>query len=192
MLTRPVFFTWLREVAVRHVRVTADAQLLAASLLARFFALTATMTLLLALVYAAFQSTTADLTAADFAEPAGLVLNNILAAQAVLGGQVWALGAVFFVAVTIMTNLRVTAALWSLARETAWWWSSTTGKRRLQHCPTAIAADLVEDSVSAGAARTFVTELLAAMFGVAAFQLAITRTCAYMLCLKVVSGSLGC
>jgi hypothetical protein len=192
VLTRPILFAWLRKVAGRHVRVTADTQLLAASLLARFFALTATVTLLLAFVYTAFESTTADLAAANFAEPARLVLDNILAAQAVLGGQVWALGAVFFVAVTVVANLRVTAALWSLAREAAWRWSRTTGKRRLQYCPTAIAANLVEDGIPTSTARTFVTELLAAMFGVAAFQLATTGTRANMFCFKVVSRSLGC
>jgi len=192
VLTRPVFFAWPREVAGRHVRVTADTQLLAASLLARFFALTTPVTLLLAFVYAAFQGTTANLTAANFAEPTGLILDHIFAAQAIFGGQVWTLGTVFFIAVTVVANLRVTAALWSLTREAAGRWSSTTRKGRLQHGPTAIAADLVEDGVSTSTARTFVTKLLAAMFGVAAFQLATTRPSANMLCFKVISGSLDC
>lgn len=118
-MTRFIFFAWLREMAGRHVRVTTSTQLLAANLLARFFALTATVALLLAFVYAAPQGSTADLATAHFDEPAGLVLDNIFAAQATLGRQVWALRAVFFVTVTIVADLRMTAALGSLAREAA-------------------------------------------------------------------------
>lgn len=172
--------------------MTADTQPLAASLLARLLALTAAMTLLLTFVYAALQGTTADFAAANFAEPAGLILDDVLTTQAVFSCQVRTLGAVFFVAVTVVADLRVAAALRSLTREPTWRWPSTTGKWRLQHGPAAVAADFIEDCVSTSTARTFMTELLAAMLGVAAFQLTTARTRANMLCFEVISGSLGC
>lgn len=192
VLTGPIFFARLREVAGCHVRMTTDTQFLAASLLAGLFAFTTAVALLLALVYAALQGTTTDLAAANFAEPTRLVLDNILAAQAGLGRQVRALWAVFLVTVTIVADLRVTAALWPLTRESAWRRPSTTRERRLQHSPAAIAADLVEDRISTSTARTFVTKLLAAVLWVAAFQLATARARANVLCLKVVSRSSSC
>jgi hypothetical protein len=57
----------------------ANTQLLTACLLARVFAFAAAMTVLLALVDAALQGATANFTAADFGEPAWLVLDNVLA-----------------------------------------------------------------------------------------------------------------
>ena len=59
--------------------MSANTQLLTAGLLARVFAFAAAVTILLALVDAAFQSATADFTTADFGEPAWLVLDNVLA-----------------------------------------------------------------------------------------------------------------
>ena len=59
--------------------MSANTQLLTACLLARVFAFAAAVTILLALVDAAFQSATADFTTADFGEPAWLVFDNVLA-----------------------------------------------------------------------------------------------------------------
>ena len=83
-------------------------------------------------------------------------------------------------------------ALGAFTREPARGRLSTAGKRRLQDSSSAIAADLVEDCVPACPARAFVAELLAAVLGVAAFQLATARTGANVLCLKVVAWPLSC
>lgn len=192
VLTRPFFFAQLREVARCHVRMTTDTQFPAASLLAGFLALTTAVALLLALVNTALQCTTTDLAAANFTEPTRLIFDNVLAAQARLGRQVRALGAIFLVTVTVVTYLGVPAALRPPTRKAAWRRPSTTRKRRLQHSPTAIATDLVEDGISTSTTRTFVTELLAAMLWIAAFQLATARAGANVLCLKIVSRSLRC
>lgn len=144
----------------------------AASLLTRLFALASAVTLLLASVYTTLQRTSTNLATTDLAEPARLVLNDIFAAHARLGRQVRTLGAVFFVSVTIVTNLRVAAAFWSLAGKTTWRGSSTTRKRGLQNGASTIATDLVKDSIPTRPARTLVTEFLAKVLRVAAFQLA--------------------
>ena len=59
--------------------MSANTQLLTACLLARVFAFAAAVTILLALVDAAFQSATANFATADFGEPTWLVLDNVLA-----------------------------------------------------------------------------------------------------------------
>jgi hypothetical protein len=92
----------------------------------------------------------------------------------------------------VVTNLWMAAALGAFARESARGRPSAAGKRRLQYSSPTIAADLVEDCVPTCPARAFVAELLAAVLGVAAFQLATARTGANVLCLKVVAWSLGC
>jgi hypothetical protein len=94
--------------------------------------------------------------------------------------------------VAVVCNLCVTAVLGSLARKSARRGLGTTGQRRLQDGASAVAANLVEDGISARSTGTFMTQLLATMLWVAAFQLTTTCAGAYMLSLKVVSRSLGC
>lgn len=192
VLARLVFFARLWEVTRCHVRMSTGAQFFATGLLAGLFTLATTVALLLAFVNATLQGAAADLATADFAEPARLILDDILATQTRLCRQVRAFGTVLFVTVTSMTNLRVTTALWPLAGESARRRSSTTRKRRLQHSAPATATDLVKDRISTSTARTFVAEFLTAMLRVAAFQLATAGARANVLCLKVVSRPLSC
>ena len=172
VLARLVFLARLREVTRSHIGMATRTEFLAASLLTRLFALASTVTLLLAFVDTTLQHASADLTTTDLAEPAGLVLDDVLATHTRLSCQVRTLGAILFVSVTSMANLRVAAAFRSLAGETTRGWPSTTRKRGLQNGTSTIAADLVEDGIPARAARSLVTEFLTTMLRVAAFQLA--------------------
>jgi hypothetical protein len=126
-----LFLAGLREVARRHIRVSTGTQLFAAGLLAGLFALTTTVTLLLAFVDTTLQSTTTDLPTADLAEPARLILDDILATQTRLGCQERTLGAVLFVSMAGMAHLWMATALWSLAGETTRRRLSTTRERGL-------------------------------------------------------------
>lgn len=86
VLTGFVLLAWDRRVAWSHTRVTADAELLPTWLFAWFFTFTGTMALFLAGVSAALQSSPAYLATSDVNEPAWLIFNRVLSAQALLGG----------------------------------------------------------------------------------------------------------
>lgn len=83
-----------------------------------------------------------------------------------------------------MCDLRVSTRLRPLALEAARRRLRTAGKRRLQHSPAAITADFVKNGFTATAARSLVAQLLTAV--VTTLQQTTTRTCADVLCFKVV------
>lgn len=172
--------------------MATNAQFLTAGLLARFLTLSATVTLLLALVDTAPQGSTTDFATSDFAEPAGLVLDDILTTQARFCCQIRTFGAVLFVTVTVMTDLRVAAALRSLARKSTQGRPGAAGEWRLQHSTATVTANLVKNCISTSPAWSFVAKFLAPMLRIAAFQLATARSRADVLCLKVICRPMSC
>ena len=80
-------------------------------------ALAGPVTVFLAGVGAAFEQLAADLATAGVCKPAGLILQNFLAAEAGLLCQVWTLGATFVVGMAVMGRLRMATRLGALTRE---------------------------------------------------------------------------
>lgn len=187
-----LFFARLWEVARCRAWVAADTELLATRLRAWIFAFARPMTLLLALVRPASESTSAYFAAARFVEPARLVLENALSAQAGLGRQVSAFGAFLVIDVAAVVELRMPAVLGSLAREAAWWRLSAAREWWLQNGAAAVAAQFVKHGITAGSTGAFVTKLLALMLRVTALQLAATSPSTYVLGLEIVAWLTRC
>jgi hypothetical protein len=97
--------------------MTADTQLLATGLGAWFFALSGSMALLLALMGPTPESPSTNLTAANLAQPAWLILEHTLSTQARLGCQESTLRTGLVVSVASVVQLRMAAVLRSLALE---------------------------------------------------------------------------
>lgn len=125
-----VFLAWIRRVAYLLTRMAAGLLGFPTRLLAlavRILAFTRPVASLATDVGAAFELAATNFTAFDIFKPALLVFQRLLAADATLFYQKWTLWARFIVLVTIMSNLRVSAALWSLALVTAWRWAGAAG-----------------------------------------------------------------
>lgn len=93
---------------------------LAACLLAGLrciLAIAGPVTVFLAGVGATFKQLAADLAAAGVSKPAGLILQNPLAAKAGLFCQVWTLRTTFVVGMAVVGRLRMATRLGALARE---------------------------------------------------------------------------
>ena len=103
-------------------------------------------------------------------EPAGLVLQHFLAADAGLLHQEGALGAGCVVGVTLVLHRRMATWAGSRAEEPALWRPRPAGLGWLKNGPPAGAADLVEDGLRARHAGPLVAKLLARVL--AALELA--------------------
>lgn len=171
--------------------MATDAEFLPAGLLARILTFTGAMTLLFAEVGAAFQFAAADFDAADFGEPAGLVFDLVLAAEAGLRHKEGAAGAAFIVLVAVVGDRWMATVCRAVALEAAGWRRGAAGERRLDDCAAAVAAQFVEDGLKTGSAGAVVAELLAAVVGVAAIQGSTTAACADVLCLELGSSTVS-
>jgi hypothetical protein len=107
--------------------MTTSRKVLAAGLSAWFFALSGSMTLLLALVSTAPESPSAGLAAANLVQPTWLVLEYALATQARLGRQESTLGTWLVVSVASVVCLRMTTVLGPLAPEATRWGLGAAG-----------------------------------------------------------------
>ena len=153
------------------------------------FALSRAMAGLLAVVEAASQSVAAGLPAGDLGGPAGLVLEDFLAAHAALLHQVWALGTGICVAVALMVDWRMTTCLGSVALVRAGRRLCATRQRWVENCSTTVASDLIKDGFSASATWSTMTEFLAGMLGIPAFQNTSASPCADMLGFEILKGT---
>jgi hypothetical protein len=137
--------------------MSANIQLLPASLFARLVAFSWTVTLLLALMGTALEPSSTDLSTTGFVEPTRLVLEGILTTKARFGSQKWTLGTAFSILMAAVSYLRMTTIIGSVALESTRWRLSTARQRCLQRCSAAITADIFKYSISACSACTFVT-----------------------------------
>lgn len=108
--------------------MTADLLLFATrlvtSLASSIFALALSMALLATEMHSALQLLSTDIATTDITKPALLILEGFLPAHAHLGCKEWALRACVFILMAVVSNLRMTAALWSFAGISARRWLS--------------------------------------------------------------------
>lgn len=116
---------------------------------------------LAARVGSALELVAARETTADLLEPAGLVLEHLLAADAWLLDEEGALGAVDVVGMAVVLHRGVAAGRLDRTVETAFWRPCAAGLGRLQDRPAAPAADLLEHGLEAAGAGASVADLLA-------------------------------
>jgi hypothetical protein len=102
-----------------HARMTANIQLLSASLFAGIIAFSWTMTLLLALVGTALEPSSTKLATTGFVKPTRLVFESVLAAKARFSSQKWTLRTALSVLMAAMGYLGMTAILGSVTLESA-------------------------------------------------------------------------
>lgn len=167
-------------------RMTAQRLTLPARLLTRLgcvLALTRPVAILPAKMRAAFERLATNLAAARIYEPTRYIFHYLLAAQTILLGQEWALGASIGIGVAVVRRLRMTTGLRSLAWEGARRWLCAAWLRRIQDGSPAVTRNLLEDRLSTGIACAFVAELGAGVSS--AFQRSTTDPGADMLCLDI-------
>lgn len=121
--TRLFFLAGIWSMAGSLIGMAANLLLLAARLRAldtmSILALSRTMARLAAEMGAAAEFLPANITTADISQPAGLVLQVLLATHTPLLTQEWAFWARVIVLMAIVGDLRMAASLWSLARVSA-------------------------------------------------------------------------
>jgi hypothetical protein len=170
MLAWLIFFARERRVARCQTWVTTDTELLSTRLSAGLFTFSRAMTLLLTSMCATLETPPTKFAAPDFVQPTRLVLHSVFSTQARFSCEKWALGAAFLVHVTVVSNLRMAAGLWTFALETTRWRLRAARQRRLQNRTATVTADLIKNGIPTGSASAFVTEFLTAMIRVAAFE----------------------
>ena len=154
------------------------------------FAFAGPVARLAAVVEGAFEFLVAGLPAAHVGEPALLVFEPLLAAQADLLGQEGAFRAGLRRAVAVVADLGVAAAFGAFALPAACWWFCAAGEGRLDGRAAAAAGDFVKDGLPAGAAGALVAQLLASV--VSTFQRSSADPSADMLGFEVVVCGSGC
>lgn len=171
-----ILFTWIRSMArIETWMTTSDGSLgLATGVWAmsqfRVFTFAWAVAALLAGMNAALQTLLADLSTRDGCRPAGLVLEDLLAAHASLLNKVWALRTGLLIAVAVMLGLWMSTSFRSLTLVRTWRWSCAAWLRRVKHSASAITGDLLEDCLSATSTSTSVAEILAKMLRVSTSQ----------------------
>jgi len=110
----------------------------------------------LAGVNATFQLLRARKATADFGEPAGLVLEGFLAADANFLDEEWAFGTRFCVGVACVLDLGVATGSLASAFIGTGWRLCSAWLWRVESCSAAGTADFVKYSLEAGRARPFV------------------------------------
>lgn len=133
------------------------------------FAFARAMARFLAGVGAAAQAVAAGLPARDLRRPAGLVLEDLLAAHARLLHEVRAFRTRVAIAVALVVDCGVAASPGPVALVGTRGWLGATWERRVQDCSAAVARDLIEDGFATGTACAAVAEFLAGVFRVSAF-----------------------
>ncbi|OAG35756.1 hypothetical protein AYO21_10073 [Fonsecaea monophora] len=134
-------------------------------------------------VGAALERLSADQPAQYIGPPARLVFQSLLAAETLLFGEKWTLGAFLLIQVAIVHNRRVATIFHPVTREITRRWTSAAWQRRLKDGPTTAARNIVKDGFPAAAAWPTVAKILTDV--VSTLQFASAWSSANVLCFDI-------